>query len=154
MDKTIKRALGIIIFATLMMTSFSCGKNVEKAGEEFVDTFCDSFKEMTDKVETTTSVEELANIDYERIIARSGLEDIDDACESYKLTKQDKKRMSRAVEDFVDAGADKIYSLTGGLSPKSGIKNAMLEYINPFLLSIRKSKTVGELINEIERYYN
>lgn len=149
--KKIKKSFACIFMLAMISVVLSSCSSTDAAGREFVDTFCSVFKNMANEVKNSSSLEDFANIDWEKAVEKSHADDVSDAALKYKLTSSDKKRMEEAIDEFADAVASKTYEMAGGIVSKTDIKAQMELYLKPVNNMINNSETVGDMVKAMDK---
>ena len=108
--------------------------------------FVAQYDKFIQKIKDCSSLEGLMNLDF-----ASGFEDNEyDDCLDYVLTKNDKDKLLKGFDKVLDAMADKMVELTGGVIDKP----TMLQQLEPlkeeYADITNKAKTLGDWANEME----
>lgn len=111
-----------------------------------VDFVCAQYDKSIQKIKDCSSLEGLMNLDL-----ASGFEDNEyDDCLDYVLTKNDKDKLLKGFDKVLDAMADKMVELTGGVIDKP----TMLQQLEPlkgeYADITNNAKTLGDWANEME----
>lgn len=134
-------ALVMMVFAT----SFSA-----KADncDGVVDSVSKAFGGIVNKINTTTSMQQLMDLDY-AAIATANLDNVSDDCMEYELTAADKVKLENSFDGIIDALAGKMADFTNGQLTKE----IMLQQLTPLRDEVKetskKSKTIGEWFNNM-----
>ena len=143
MKKLIKSNAAFLALLVMLLVSAVPAKaqNCSSA----VDKLCGVFNKMAQDVNSVQTMEAFENLDFDKTINASGIENLPDACLAYRLTTIDKDKINKAFDNFYNAVVNKTYSLTGGAVSKSDLSNMMKPMRDTFRNEVRKSTTLGQL---------
>lgn len=105
---------------------------------------------MVYQVKAIKGIDELASLNFDTAVDMDRLSKLPDECTNYVLTSKDKKRIVGSFDTFINAMADKTYSLLGGLYPKEEIMNELIPVRNKFEQVVENSRTFGDLATAME----
>ena len=136
MKKLFKIAMvAILVMVGTTAKAQDCSKSI--------DSICETFNNISNAIGYVSSLEQFETLDFSAAIM-SGCE-VPEECLSYTLTKDDKKRIQKSLDGFVDAMINKTYELTGGMMQKSQIDQMMGYPKKTFKQMIDQATTLQDL---------
>lgn len=137
-------------FITLLVMLFAASVSAHAVNcASSVDKICKVFSLMADRTSQIQTIEELDNINFDKAILDSGIDQISDECVNYQLTQFDKEKIMLAFDKFVDATIDKTYSLCDGILTRDYLKGELDPLRETMRKAVYKSTTLNDLIENI-----
>ena len=146
MKKIISSSGLLLVLMVLLLSAPSA--NAKKC-DKSIDIFCTMFERMATQVKLVKNIDQLDNLDFDRVISDLDVESVPEECLYTKLSKNDKIRLQKSVDTFADAVADKIYTLAGGALSLADCRSQMQPVKSAMTRCLNNSVTLQDLINNI-----
>lgn len=137
--KNIKFLLSLlVIVAGLSMVS--CGKH----GNSPVDQYCEILDRLTDKIESATTINDLANL-QQYLNPEEGVEIIKNNSD-YLLTESDKKNLIKSIDRLLDSAYNKSVELSGISGPEKEMVKSQIDLAKQAMkVKVESSTNLGEM---------
>lgn len=142
-----KRTLFTLLLAVMAITSSAQSKTSDCA--QAIDRMCLAFKYMGESILQCASIDDMDKVSYDEAIQKAHLEDIDDSCASYVLTKSDKDKLIKSFGGFVDQMTKKVCQLTDNILPVEEIRKQFDPMVSRFSQLVNKSTTLSQLLENV-----
>lgn len=83
---------------------------------------------------------------FDIVLEQSGVNELPEECKSYELTVEDKDKLNKAFEKFMDVSATKTFELCGGSITKTQIARELEPLRKDWAAGMAEAGTLGDFI--------